>query len=318
LTIELHNRASLAVVLSGAIGDSLITMVLVNNLVRNGYAPTVFGWVAEQLAEWFPGVQIGRASPGDRDAAAASFDTVIELHTTPFGCSLSCSGATIALCELPGFSDAAHMVDRMVDVCTRVFGLRDVTRANGMAVPARIARGSVPSRVAIHPSGSHPEKIWSQPKFVALARALAGQRMASGFLVAPDEYREWESVAKDGFEVNAFARLDDVAEWIAEAGWFIGNDSGLGHLASAIGVPTLSIFMRRGLARTWRPGWGIGAIALPLNIVLTGRLKERCWKRLLPVDRVLRQFAALRGAVEGGQPLPTRAAERRTRVVATT
>ncbi|WP_429485147.1 glycosyltransferase family 9 protein [Paraburkholderia youngii] len=83
---------------------------------------------------------------------------------------------------------------------------------------------------------------------------------------------------------------------MAEAGWFIGNDSGLGHLASAIGVPTLSLFMRSGLARTWRPGWSPGAIVLPLNVVPTGRLRERCWKRLMSVRRVLRGFETLRDA----------------------
>ncbi|WP_309235085.1 glycosyltransferase family 9 protein [Paraburkholderia youngii] len=83
---------------------------------------------------------------------------------------------------------------------------------------------------------------------------------------------------------------------MAEAGWFIGNDSGLGHLASAIGVPTLSLFMRSGLARTCRPGWSPGAIVLPLNVVPTGRLRERCWKRLMSVRRVLRGFETLRDA----------------------
>jgi ADP-heptose:LPS heptosyltransferase len=94
--------------------------------------------------------------------------------------------------------------------------------------------------------------------------------------------------------LHSFDRLADVAAWIAESGWFIGNDSGLGHLASALGVPTLSLFMRRGIARTWRPNWGRGAIVLPYNLFVVGALKERYWKMALTGRSVLRSFDRLR------------------------
>ncbi|MFM0627038.1 glycosyltransferase family 9 protein [Paraburkholderia xenovorans] len=94
--------------------------------------------------------------------------------------------------------------------------------------------------------------------------------------------------------VQSFAQLGDVAARVAESGWFIGNDSGLGHLASALGVPTLSLFMRRGLARTWRPAWGRGLLVLPRNLFVSAYLKERYWKFALTVQRVLRSFERLK------------------------
>ncbi|NIE64136.1 glycosyltransferase family 9 protein [Burkholderia sp. Ax-1719] len=280
---------TLAIALPPPIGDSLIGMVLVNNLVRNGYRPVVFGWVAQELKDWFPAVEVGRV-----DDHLGAFDTVIELRPTDFGKSLSRDGQTQVLADLPEYSGSKHMVDRVVDIAGKLFELQDVTRSNGMVVPPGCQRNRHPNRVVIHPTGSHPEKMWSRHKFLALSRALSRLHLRSSFLVAPNEYNAWRDASAAGFDVHALNDLDEVARWIAESGWFIGNDSGLGHIASAIGVPTLTLFMRRGLARSWRPGWGPGDIVLPPNVIPFGALKERLWKQLLSVSRVMSSFHALR------------------------
>ncbi|SAL79103.1 Glycosyltransferase family 9 (heptosyltransferase) [Caballeronia arvi] len=286
--MNLRTDSSIAVVLPSPIGDSLIGLVLVNNLLRNGYRPVVFGWVAEQLADWFPHVTV--AQP---DAWQGAFDTVIELLPTDYAAALSRSGETLCLATLPEYRGSKHMVDRIVEVATKVFGLRDVTRANGLAVPAGVVEGRFANRIAIHPTGSHPEKMWGRAKFLALSRGLAHLHWQPSFLVAPAEFGAWGDIASEGCEINALPRLGEVATWIAESSWFIGNDSGLGHLASCIGVPTLSLFMRRGLARSWRPGWGPGAVVLPLSVLPFGALRERMWQRLLTVRRVMTAFQML-------------------------
>lgn len=288
--MKIQTNSSVAVVLPQPIGDSLIGMVLVYNLVRNGYAPVVFGGVAEQLADWFPWVRVGRA--GDH---AAAFDTVIELRPTEDGPTLCRSGKPFCLADLPAYHGRGHMIDRLVMIAADTFELGDVTRSNGLTVPPGVARGSASNRVVIHPTGSHPEKMWSRPKFLALANLLAAQGLEPSFLVAPSEFEAWRDVAAAGHDVSALA-LGDVARWIAGSGWFIGNDSGLGHLASSIGVPTLTLFMRRGLARSWRPGWGPGEIVLPPDVVPFGGLKERLWKQLLSVRRVMSGFQTLRNS----------------------
>lgn len=289
--MRLQTDSAVAVALPQPIGDSLIGLVLVHNLIRNGYRPVVFGWVAEQLADWLPEMQVGE--PG---AYRGAFDTVIELRPTDYAAALSRSGRTLCLAQLPEYSGTKHMVDRIVDVAINVLHLRDVTRSNGLVVPPGVVRGRVANRVVIHPTGSHPEKMWRRDKFLALSRALSRRHLLPSFLVAPSEFDGWGDLAREGHEVNALTRLSDVATWIAESSWFIGNDSGLGHLASSIGVPTLTLFMRRGLARSWRPGWGPGAIVLPPSVVPFAALKERLWKQLLTVRRVMAAFRSLQGA----------------------
>ncbi|AQG98990.1 hypothetical protein A9R05_09235 [Burkholderia sp. KK1] len=286
--MNLRIDSSIAVALPSPIGDSLIGLVLVNNLIRNGYRPVVFGWVAEHLADWFPHVTVGQA-----DAWQGAFDTVIELLPTGYASALSRSGETLCVSTLPEYRGSKHMVDRAAEVATKVLGLRDVTRENGLVVPAGVVKGRFANRVAIHPTGSHPEKMWGRKKFLGLARGLTHRRWQPSFLVAPAEFGVWGDLAEEGWEVNALPKLGEVATWIAESSWFIGNDSGLGHLASAIGVPTLSLFMRQGLARSWRPGWGPGAVVLPLTVLPFGALRERLWQRMLTVRRVLAAFQTL-------------------------
>ncbi|SAK86944.1 transferase [Caballeronia temeraria] len=288
--MKLRTGGSIAVVLPSPIGDSLIGLVLVDNLIRNGYRPVVFGWVAEQLADWFPQVTVGRP-----DAWQRAFDTVIELRPTDYASALSRSGKTLCLAALPEYGGSKHMVDRIVDIASNVLGLSDVTRENGLVVPAGVMRGRFDNRVVIHPTGSHPEKMWSRKKFLALSRVLSRRRLQPSFLVAPAEFSVWSDIAQEGCEVNALPQLSEVAAWIAESSWFIGNDSGLGHLASCIGVPTLSLFMRQGLARSWRPGWGPGAVVLPPSLLPFGGLRERLWQRLLTVRRVTSAFQTLHG-----------------------
>ena len=50
-------------------------------------------------------------------------------------------------------------------------------------------------------------------------------------------------------------RIDDLYElacWIARARLYIGNDSGISHLAAAVGTPSLAIFLSTD-PRIWAP-----------------------------------------------------------------
>lgn len=84
--------------------------------------------------------------------------------------------------------------------------------------------------IAIHPFSSSPRKNWSLEKFVALASILPKPVQ---FCAGPEEKL-----------ANAIRKNDlgELARWLASADLYIGNDSGISHLAAAVGTPTLVIF----------------------------------------------------------------------------
>ncbi len=145
----------LAIALPPPIGDSLIGMVLVNNLVRNGYRPVVFGWVAQELKDWFPAVEVGCV-----DDHQGAFDTVIELRPTDFGKSLSRDGKTQVLADLPEYNGSKHMVDRIVDIAEKLFELQEVTpKRSGARTSFSRFRGRSPDCICALVSWSHRTNI---------------------------------------------------------------------------------------------------------------------------------------------------------------
>jgi heptosyltransferase-3 len=98
----------------------------------------------------------------------------------------------------------------------------------------------------IHPGSGSPDKCWPAEHFAELAERLtaAGRRVA--FVVGEAERDRWpaERLARlsAAAEVRQPATLLDLLAELTAADAFIGNDSGPGHLAGILGVPTLSLF----------------------------------------------------------------------------
>lgn len=86
---------------------------------------------------------------------------------------------------------------------------------------------------AIHPFSGSPKKNWPLPKFRQLAARLER--------ILPVR---WCSGPEDPELVGA-VRIDNLYElaiWLASARLYIGNDSGITHLAAAVGTPVLALF----------------------------------------------------------------------------
>jgi heptosyltransferase-1 len=106
-------------------------------------------------------------------------------------------------------------------------------------------RPSAPYGILLHAT-ARPEKEWPQASWIALGQELAARDLA---LVLP-----WGSAAEHarsdqlaGTVKNARVPerqpLDRVARLIAGASFVIGVDTGLLHLAAALGVPLVAIFV---------------------------------------------------------------------------
>lgn len=290
----LETAGRVAVISSRAVGDSLLLMTVAHNLQLNGATVTVFGRHVHALREWFPGVEV--RPPLDAAMAQttlAGFSLVLALHPT-----LDLTGKhpqVVLLDHLCNNGSKDPMAHRLFDFCRDGLHLPVTENANGLTAPAKLQHRKYTDRVIIHPTASTADKCWLKSRYVRLAKRLRRHGFDPHFVVAPEERSAWVDVLDEGLQVPAFDTLGDVAAWVYESGWFIGNDSGIGHLASNLDIPTLSLFMRRGIARTWRPGWGGGLVLIGSSFLPGGaRFKERFWKYALTVGRVERAFAQLR------------------------
>ncbi|WP_297352954.1 glycosyltransferase family 9 protein [Paraburkholderia sp.] len=274
-------------------------MTIARNLQQNGIAVTIFGRQIQSLGAWFPEIEtLDDLAAEDLTAKLAGFDRVIQMHRNkPFVGLEQYHPRVSFLDHICRVRSSESMADRLAKFCIDEFGLAGADKSNGMTPPPGLQHRKYPLRVAIHPTASTADKCWLPARFIRLAIRLRELGFSPEFVVAPQERADWLYIERFGLKLPDLGSLDNVATWVYESGWFIGNDSGIGHLASSLHIPTLSLFMRRGIARTWRPDWGTGQVLIGSTYLPTGFLKERYWKYMLSVRQVSRAFEQLRASL---------------------
>jgi len=105
--------------------------------------------------------------------------------------------------------------------------------------------------VVIFPGSGSPAKNWPADKFAALASALS-KRASVAVILGPAESSLEPIFRERGVPVLKDLDLPTVAAIARLAVAFAGNDSGVSHLAAAVGTPGLAIFGPTEPAR-WRP-----------------------------------------------------------------
>jgi heptosyltransferase-1 len=105
--------------------------------------------------------------------------------------------------------------------------------------------GGHPYGVLLHAT-ARPEKEWPEPAWIALGRALEADA-APLLLLSGNALESARSLRIAGQLMRAQAveqrPLDEVARLIAGASFVVGVDTGLVHLAAALAVPTVAIFV---------------------------------------------------------------------------
>lgn len=120
--------------------------------------------------------------------------------------------------------------------------------------PARIGiagrRGHRPVRLLIQPGSGGRAKCWPLEKFVELVESLPG--FDATWMLGPAEAAEARRVQDRDESLLVETDLLKAAEQMASFDLYLGNDSGVTHLAAAIGLPTVAVF---GVTdpRIWRP-----------------------------------------------------------------
>jgi len=121
--------------------------------------------------------------------------------------------------------------------------LDDASRANAAAL---LGGATDAATLVVAPGANWPGKIWPIDRYARLIDDLGADFsrvlvVGSGDDTALGEYLA-QHCAIPVLNLAGTTGLLDAAACMNGAGMFIGNDSGLGHIAAALGIPTLTVF----------------------------------------------------------------------------
>jgi len=121
---------------------------------------------------------------------------------------------------------------------------RTLAQALNLQLPPRdkISQPAGPGRetVLIHTGAGQPVRVWPLEQYQRLAARLRQKKIPTQIACDPDQ-RAWWLRAGEA-QVAAPSTVTELLALLDQAGVFIGNDSGPGHLAAFCGVPTFTIF----------------------------------------------------------------------------
>ena len=111
----------------------------------------------------------------------------------------------------------------------------------------------------IHPAAAFATKQWAAENFARVAEHVADRGLAPVAVAAPHERAVLDSfVAESAVEVATFdLSLPEVTALAARSQLFVGNDSGIAHIAAAVGTKSVVIFGSSNIAH-WQP-WNSAA-----------------------------------------------------------
>jgi len=255
------STSRIAVLRPGALGDAVLTLPVLESLSATGAAVTAVGHAVFALAAdcglaaahvAFDDVRLlGLFADGGSCSLFAGFDLAIAYGSgdSSLAASLRRSGVRRVV-QWPSRPPAgAHMVAHLLGAIETA-GLGAACRAPSL--PPRTAwldaarawlgsQGLSGAFAAIHPGSGGRAKRWPVERFAALAPALA---LPIVWLLGPAEQADDEA-REAGRRLGVMAEnlpLTTLAGLLASCSAYVGNDSGVTHLAAAVGAPTVALF----------------------------------------------------------------------------
>lgn len=309
-----------AVFCHNGLGDGIISLILSNNFHQNGWQIDTFHNTMDSLQMWVPHLPILKYPQLSEISKIFSYyDEIIVFQndTYPFVLKLIEEGKKICpekikviyafpskgIFSEPYYQDCLvdpniPLVQNLEKFCHKILKFPIVTRKNGFLAPRRLNNRKYLRRIALHTVSSREGKNWPKQKYVKLALHLRKEGFDPYIILGGEkDQTEWGPYLKScSIQAPRFESLDALAQFIYECGYLIGNDSGIGHLASCLGIPTITISRRKTVSKFWRPYWAPGKIVNPVSFIpnIRGfRLRDRKWKSFISVKKVLRSFEKL-------------------------
>jgi hypothetical protein len=297
---------------SQGLGDGLLFLVISYNLFKNGYIVDTFHPFLSILNDWFEYTQIKSYPLSDKNLEfLGNYDLIIinsdynflnksivqhskqnypdktyELHPS------TCKGKNPPIGNLK-FDFTKTITENLQFFCKNFLNLKNVELTNFLRIPKHLKYRKYLKRIAIHPSSKDVEKNWPKEKFYRLCKKLKKIGFEPNLILTSFERKQFEDIMD--IEKPEFKDINEIASFIYESGYMLGNDSGIAHLASSLKIPTLTIFSTKRKERFWKPNFFISktVVSWPLLNISGFRLREKYWKNTISVNRVLNNFKKL-------------------------
>jgi Glycosyltransferase family 9 (heptosyltransferase) len=261
------------IVRTGGLGDTILvlptfeilraayagaTLTLVGSAWAEALQPLVpFGARALQFDHAFPAAHRGGSEGGSGAGVLAASSAVILYTATPESdfvahVQCACPGPVLVWPVAPagGIHAARHLASAVAAVPSDPDALptptlrcpRELLFRSRWWLDRQFGQGVRP--VAIHPGAGGRRKRWPVSQFAELATRLDAPVLLIEGPADTDACRAFvEAVALFVPVVHATGvSLPRLAALLVESRAYIGNDSGVSHLAAALGVPTVAVF----------------------------------------------------------------------------
>jgi ADP-heptose:LPS heptosyltransferase len=266
------SKPRMLVLRGGAIGDFIVTLPALAALrerwpgayielagyphiaalaLEAGLADHVVSLERAEMARFFslsPGI------PPEQAAHVRSFDLIISYLYDPDGTvrrNMLGVGARQVICSSP-IVEGTHAVDHLMKPLEQL-----AIYASGGESPQLVLgqghreRGRMRIRaagervVAIHPGSGSPGKNWPLDGFAALAGRLTDETPVSPIFILGEADSEIETaLTARGSEVPVLSgcTLVELAESLSACEGYVGNDSGVTHIAASLGIPVVALY----------------------------------------------------------------------------
>lgn len=303
------NKKKCAIFSCLGLGDGLITLVLANNLALNDCEVTFFHPSLASLQSWLQNVKLEKfPSPEELHyfdeiyffyEALKPMQRLISYANDYFPEKtrilnpIATSRKNIEHYNEGKFNTSKTFVCNIANYCKTALQLKNVVLENGITLPllSALTHRKFQNRVILHPMSAKESKNWPIRKYISLAKKMKKKGYDPVFIMTKKENRLFPEI-----KGPKFSSLSELASFVYESGYFIGNDSGVGHLASCLGIETVTVCRSKRIAQFWRPGWANGVVVSPPKWIPNGkgfRWRDQQWKKWISVSRVFRGFKSL-------------------------
>jgi ADP-heptose:LPS heptosyltransferase len=172
------------------------------------------------------------------------FDSAVSARWDPrdhFLMRLSGAKQRIGFPRLGSSVFLSHALPHPGTTCHRYHYWQLLGQALGLELPIQrpFAKTASGSQVVIHTGSSHPVRVWPLDRVLAIAKRLRQTGYPVRVLCDANQESWWLDQGENVGVPNSISELIAALEGAAV---LIGNDSGPGHLAAAMGIPTFTFF----------------------------------------------------------------------------